>query len=262
MTSVVKKTMTKKDKDKKDIIKFPTLAERDRIRKKQAQEKEFRKDYKASKTGSSEPFFKFGNIPPFTLAISAIFVFIHIITNLALDFTTKGALINTLSFIPQTITSSGQWTVFTPFTPLTYNFLHAGWVDLGFNILMGLALGTFVEKMFSTKTTIKFYFLCGIGGAAAFFLFNPNTATPLIGASPAISGLFAATLLMMVESGRLGPLTGKFANKGPWPIIFIWVGIMIFIGLVFGGTTWQAHLAGFLTGAGLYHFMRKEKLRL
>ena len=67
---------------------------------------------------------------------------------------------------------------------------------------------------------------------------------------------------MMYEQGRLGALTGKLGNKGPWPLIFIWAGIMAFIGIVFGGIAWEAHLGGFLTGALLYRLMRTNKLRL
>jgi len=116
--------------------------------------------------------------------------------------------------------------------------------------------------MMSTKTTIKFYFLCGAAGAIIYFALNPSVSYPVIGASGSISGLFAAALMIMYEQGRLGALTGKLANKGPWPIIFIWAAVMSFIGIIFNGIAWEAHLGGFLLGAILYHLMRKGKLRL
>ena len=127
---------------------------------------------------------------------------------------------------------------------------------------MGLALGTFVEKMFSTPTTIKFYFLCGMAGALIFFILQPFDYAPMIGASASISGLFAAAILMMYEQGRFGMLPPKLAKKGPWPIVFIWAAIMTLIGIIGGGVAWEAHLGGFLTGAILYHLMRTNKLRL
>jgi membrane associated rhomboid family serine protease len=249
------------EQDKKEkVVKFPTLAERDRIRKKQEREEnEWRKAYRKQ---NSEPFFNFDNIPPFALYISIAYVAIHLITTLFMGDIARFSLINQWGFVPSAFTDSGGFDLLRLLTPITYNFLHGDWTHIGFNVLMGLALGTFVEKMFSTPTTIKYYFLCGLGGVLIFFAFNPTSDAPVIGASGAISGLFAAALLMMYEQGRLGRLTGKLANKGPWPIIFIWAGIMSFIGIAFGGIAWEAHLGGFLTGALLYRLMRTEKLRL
>jgi len=249
------------DKDPKEkIVKFPTLAERDRIRKKQqAEENAHRKEYRKQ---NEEPFFNFGNIPPFTKIIMLLLVVIHAIMAFAIDDLTRLKIINDWGFIPAAFTGATGFDIRVLLTPITYNFIHSDWVHLGFNVLMGLALCTFVEKMFSTVTTIRFFFICGIAGALAFFALNPSSSTVVIGASGSISGLFAAALLMMYEQGRLGAFTGKLANKGPWPIILIWAGIMAFIGIAFGGVAWEAHLGGFLSGAALYHFMRSGKLRL
>jgi len=250
-------------KDKKEkIVKFPTLAERDRIRKKQQAEESYRKSYKASRAGDEQPFFNFGNIPPFIKIITVVFVAIHAITSFVLEDATRLKLIYEFGFIPSKFLGGQGWNALALFTPITYNFIHADWMHIGFNALMGLALGTFVERMFSTKTTIKFFFLCGIGGALSFFILHPAADTPVIGASGSISGLFAAAILMMYEQGKLGALTGRLANKGPWPLIFIWAAVMAFIGIAFGGIAWEAHLGGFLTGAMLYRLMRTNKLRL
>jgi len=259
-------------KDPKKVVKFPTLAERDRIRKKQQDEENaWRKSYKKQSDANrrfvrtpkeGEPFFNFGNIPPFAMYISIAYVAVHLITTLFMGDIARFGLINEWGFVSSSFSDSGGFNLLKLLTPFTYNFLHGDWTHLGFNVLMGLAMGTFVEKMFSTPTTIKFYFLCGLGGVAVYFILNFNVDTPVIGASGAISGLFAASILMMYEQGRLGRMTGKLGNKGPWPIIFIWAAIMSFIGIVFGGIAWEAHLGGFLTGAVLYRLMRTEKLRL
>ncbi|MFK7840145.1 MAG: rhomboid family intramembrane serine protease [Bdellovibrionales bacterium] len=252
-----------KQGDKKEkIVKFPSLAERDRIRKKQNEEKEYRKSYKSKRAANNEPFFNFGKIPPFTKIIITSIVIIHMILSVFIDDSTRLQLIQDFGFTATKFLGGEGWNALALITPITYNFLHGDWVHLGFNALMGLALCTFVERMFSTPTVIKYFFLCGIGGAAVYYLINIGSSAPVIGASGSISGLFAAALLMMYEQGRFGAFTGKFANKGPWPLIWIWAGIMTFIGLVFGGVAWEAHLGGFLTGALLYHLMRKGKLRL
>lgn len=249
-----------KDKNPDKVVEFPTLAERDRIRKKQqAAEKQEKKQ----QNGANEPFFNFGKIPPFTKTITAALILIHAAITFGLDKLTALELINKWGFIPSNFTAPESWNWLTLLTPITYNFIHSDWTHLGFNAIMCLALCTFVERMFSTKTTIRFFFLCGALGAAVFFVLNPTTESPVIGASGSISGLFAAALMMMYEQGRMGKFTGKLANKGPWPIIAIWAGIMIFIGMISGGSVaWEAHLGGFLAGAVLYSLMRTEKLRL
>ncbi len=253
-----------KDNNPEKVVKFPTLAERDRIRKKQqAEEKAHRKAYKDAQNSTDEPFFNFGKIPPFTKAITAALVIIHAAITFGLDKLTTLKIINEWGFIPANFTVTDNWNWLTLLTPITYNFIHSDWTHVGFNAIMCLALCTFVERMFSTKTTIRFFFLCGILGVAFFFALNPTTETPVIGASGSISGLFAAALLMMYEQGRMGSFTGKLANKGPWPIILIWTAIMVFIGVISGGSiAWEAHLGGFLAGAGLYRLMRTNKLRL
>lgn len=254
--------------EKEKVVKFPTLAERDRIRKKQnakekAEESAHRKAYKAQKSASEEPFFNFGNIPPFAKFITIALIAVHVTMVLLLDDGARLQAINDWGFIPAGFTGAGGFNPLRLLTPITYNFIHSDWTHLGFNALMGIALCTFVEKMFSTKTTIRFFFLCGVGGVAIFFAINPTTTTPVIGASGSISGLFAATMMMLYEQGRMGKLTGKLANKGPWPIILIWAGIMALLGVISGGSiAWEAHVGGFLTGAILYRLMRTGKLRL
>ncbi|MGH1397611.1 MAG: rhomboid family intramembrane serine protease [Alphaproteobacteria bacterium] len=249
--------MTKKNDNNKDIIKFPTLAERDRIRKKQNKEKEWRKEYKKK---NHEPFFKFGNIPPFTGAMTAILIFIHVVLNFALPYELRGQALETFAFTPAKII--GDFSLTTLLTPITYTLFHGDWMHLGFNAIMLLALGTFTERMFSTPTTIKFFALSTIGGALAYFILNPTTPTPVIGASGAINGLFAAVLMMLHEQGRIPNPSQKNSLKGAWKIIGIWAGISLLFGLMGGGIAWQAHLGGLLTGATLYTLMRKRKLRL
>lgn len=244
-------------KKPKKIVKFPTLAERDRIRKQQDKDKS-----QTRKSSNTEPFFNFGNIPPFAKFITIALIATHLLAAILLDDGEKLRLIFTFGFIPGMFTGTFEWSWAAPLSPILYNFIHSDWTHVGFNAIMGLALCTFVEKMFSTQTTIKFFFLCGIGGAAIYFILNPTTHAPVIGASGSTSGLFAAALMMMYEQGRFGAFTGKFANKGPWPIIGIWTAIMVLLGLLSGGIAWEAHIGGFLTGSALYYLMRTNRLRL
>ncbi|MGB0720404.1 MAG: rhomboid family intramembrane serine protease [Bdellovibrionales bacterium] len=253
--------------DSEKIVKFPTLAERDRIRKKQAKENEWRKSYKREQAekranNNNEPFFKFGNITPFTKYLVISFIAVQILTGFVLDDAQTLKTVYTFGFIPGAFTGTYDWHWTALLTPITYNFLHGGWVHLAFNAIMTVALGTFTEKLLGTRTSIKIFFLCGIAGALAYFIVNPYSITPVIGASGSISGFFAIILITLYEQNRFGALSAKFRGKGPWPIIIIWAAIMTLIGLIGGGIAWEAHLGGFLAGAALFQGLRYGKIRL
>lgn len=243
------------DTPKKKIVRFPSLAERDRIRKQQ------NKQEKLERNTGKEPFFNFGAIPPFIKYSVLVLFLIHAALALGVSPQTRVMIIETYGLIPLKFTGA-PLTLTTLLSPVTYSFLHVSWVHLTFNAIMLLAMGTFVERMYGAMTTLKLSLLCGIGGAVAFCLMHPFSTATVIGASGAISGLFAASIMIMYEQGRLGALTGRLANKGPWPLILIWAAILVLIGLIGGGIAWEAHLGGFLTGATLFHFMRKGKLKL
>ncbi|MEZ5919619.1 MAG: rhomboid family intramembrane serine protease [Alphaproteobacteria bacterium] len=162
-------------------------------------------------------------------------------------------------FIPGAFTGTyeGHWTNWL--SPFTHMLIHGGWMHMAINALMGLALCTFFERHFGTRTAVLFVLLCGLSGALIYFVLNPFTTAPVIGASGATSGLFAAVLLLLSQNGQMG----QIGRKGPWPVIAIWAVLMTLIGLIGGGgIAWQAHLGGFLAGAGLTALMLKGKLKL
>lgn len=253
--------MTEKKNGKK-IVKFPSFAERDQIRKKQQQESEWRSQYKSLRSNDSgQPFFKFGNIPLFAKFLSIALFLTHAAASVFLDDGMRLQAIYDFAFVPGAFTGQHDWQWWTPLTVLSYNFLHSGWTHMIFNALMALALGSFFEKTLNGPAMLKLFFLSGVGGALIFFVLNPGSTVPVIGASGSVSGLFAAAIMLMYEQGRFGALTGKLAGRGPWPLIAIWAGVLVLFGMMGDDIAWQAHLGGFLSGAGLYHLMRKGHLR-
>jgi len=79
---------------------------------------------------------------------------------------------------------------------VTYMFLHS-WDWLGHllvNMLMFWMFGTEVERVWGTRTFVKYYFLCGIGGAITTCLVFRDSNT--IGASGAVFGVMLAYGLM------------------------------------------------------------------
>ena len=82
------------------------------------------------------------------------------------------------------------------FQPLTYMFLHANFLHIFFNMFTLWMFGTEIEYSWGSKEFLKFYLLCGIGGALFSLVFNPNMTYPIIGASGAIYGVLVAYWLM------------------------------------------------------------------
>lgn len=147
-------------------------------------------------------------------------------------------LYNYLAFVPLDI-------IGRPWTVLTYMFAHGGFMHLFFNMLGLFFFGPPLEARWGSREFIKFYVICGIGGAALSFLFAPHS--PIIGASAAVFGVMLA-----------------FAMNWPEMPIYIWgifpiqARVLVLILAVFSllsafggssdGTAHFAHLGGFAAG--------------
>jgi membrane associated rhomboid family serine protease len=278
----------KTPKDKSEIVRFPTLKERDRIarEKREAEEAAAKKangsrwnaSYKSSRWGSGdgsgvsprssgnsgfqgghEPFLKIGNIPPFAKWMALLLLVIHTLLSFVLSDATVWDLRMMFTFIPGVFTGSEPMlSLFSVLSPVTHMLFHADWMHVLVNSLMMLAFCSFVEKRLGSKIAIFFFITGGIGGAFVYFILNPLTPVQLLGASSGISSLFGVAMLALhAERGQM------MGIGSPWKMVLLWSAIMIGIGLLSGGDiAWQAHLGGFLTGVLLYRQMQKGKLRI
>ena len=89
-----------------------------------------------------------------------------------------------------------------PWTLVTYMFLHGGMTHILLNMLMLLCFGPRLEERLGSRTFLRYYLGCGIGGAVL------SVATPysmIVGASGAIFGVVAG-----------------FARYWPRERIYIW----------------------------------------
>ena len=136
--------------------------------------------------------------------------------------------------------------------PITYQFIHGGWMHLGINMLTLAAFGAPVERLLGVRRFVAFYLVCGIVAGAVHILVYPDSPDPVVGASGAISGVFGAVLMLMRYVGSLTSLL---------PVAGIWIGLNVFFGL-FGGApgaggesiAWVAHIAGFVFGLAAIRF--------
>jgi len=79
--------------------------------------------------------------------------------------------------------------ILRPWGPLTYMFLHGSLGHLFFNMLMLFFFGPPLEARWGEREFLKFYVICGLGGAALSYLFLPAS---IIGASAALYGVMLA----------------------------------------------------------------------
>ncbi|MEX1182687.1 MAG: rhomboid family intramembrane serine protease [Gemmatimonadota bacterium] len=80
-----------------------------------------------------------------------------------------------------------------PWTIVTYMFAHGGFMHLFWNMLGLFFFGPPLEGRWGSREFLKFYFICGLGGAALSFLFA--FGSPIIGASAAVYGVMLAFAL-------------------------------------------------------------------
>jgi len=244
------------DGDDDNVVRMPTLAERDRMRKEE--EKEWRRKYKKGKQAQSVPFFNAGKIPLLTRIIIGLLIAVHLLLYLLLDNGQRLGIFYLLGFVPAYYTGAQEWSWFAIAGPFTHIFIHGSWMHLVFNVMMMLVMGLFTEKTFGPKRMLSFFIICGLSGALFYFLLNPFLDQPVIGASGAISGLFGIVILHMSSTGMLGQL----GQRGPWPLLLLWIALITGMGILAGDVAWQAHLGGFLAGIGLYYGMKKGLIRL
>lgn len=246
----------KEEAQEETVLRFPTLAERDRLRRERLEEE---KRQGQAAQPKSPPFLNIGKITPFARFLVVAIWLVHLPLYLLFDSGERLEAFYVAGFVPGYFTGAlDGFPWYAPLGVITHIFIHGGWMHVVFNTVMGLALGIFFERAFGPRTTALFFFACGIAGALFYFLLAPFATVPVVGASGAISGFFAAVIMMLHEQGQMGPI----GRRGPWPILGFWLIFMVLVGFLSGeNMAWQAHIGGFVAGAGLYYLLRTGRIR-
>ncbi|MBN6778695.1 rhomboid family intramembrane serine protease [Pseudoclavibacter alba] len=126
------------------------------------------------------------------------------------------------------------WLGFELWRFLSYAFVHGGLLHFAFNLLSLWIFGRAVEEVLGGWRYWIIFIVTAIGGATAVAFLAPMHA--VIGASGAVFGLMGAYLVIM-----------RRAKLNPTALIVL-VAINLGLGFFFGGSSWQAHLGGFLVG--------------
>ncbi len=124
---------------------------------------------------------------------------------------------------------------FEPWRLFTVALVHSGLWHLGLNMLALFMIGRTLEPILGRARFVTLYLLSTLGGSVAVALLS--FATPVVGASGAIFGLFGALLII-----------GRHLGANVMSIAII-LGINLVIGFLPGyNVSWQAHVGGLLTG--------------
>ncbi|MDY0296486.1 MAG: rhomboid family intramembrane serine protease [Acidobacteriota bacterium] len=143
-------------------------------------------------------------------------------------------------------------------------FMHGSLMHLVGNMLFLWIFGNNIEDRLGPWLYLPFYLACGVGASLLHVLFHPNSLTPVIGASGAVSGVMGAYLLLFPRA-KVRSLLFIFVLV---TFVDIPAGVFLVIWFVFqfsyiggGGIAWAAHVGGFLLGMLLIHIWRRTQPR-
>ena len=206
---------------------------------------------------------------PATIALagsSVLVWFVSIIAS-AFDLHALWEFVNFgMALIPARLTGEAMWqgpALPAFLTPVSMTFVHGGLGHLFLNMVFLLFIGRFVEGLLGTGRFLALYFASGIAGAILETVLAPASVIPHVGASGAISGVFAAYAMIF---GRRAASTSERGRA--LQLAAVWIGLQLVIGFVFnsggeggGGIAIWAHVGGFLAGLILALPLAKDALR-
>ncbi len=196
------------------------------------------------KQKNEESIFTYGK--PF---ITYLLIAINTLLFLLLEF--KGGSENTSTLIEfgaklNPLIVDGEW-----WRLITSMFLHIGILHFVSNMLFLYYFGSLAERIYGSFRFLVVYFLAGIGGSIASFVFVANISA---GASGALYGLLGAFIYFGIFHKRI-----FFQTIGS--NILVLLGINIILGFTLPQLDVSAHFGGLIAGfiaAGIIHFPKKR----
>jgi membrane associated rhomboid family serine protease len=159
---------------------------------------------------------------------------------------------------------SGSFLSGPTFSLLSHQFLHAGWLHIGFNMLYLWIFGNNIEDVLGRVPYLAFYLIGGVVAAlseVAFQLVSGGSLDgPLVGASGAISAVLGAYLVWFPRARVLSVVyLGLFFQLARVPAVLV-LGLFFVLQLLagvaalsapasVGGVAYFAHIGGFVAGA-------------
>lgn len=196
-----------------------------------------------------------------TLLLACVAVFLYQTTLSGPDFTqflVRYALIPRL-LLGEPVDTTGYSPLPAPVTLVTSLFVHSDTAHLVLNMIVLISFGAIVERALGSWRMAVIYFTAGIAGGLLHAAIEPNSLVPVVGASGALSGVFA-TAFLLEPRGRI------FLLFIPMPY---WLGMIVFVVahaafIATGwspGIAWLAHVGGLLGGFAVTAVLAPKLLR-
>ena len=158
-------------------------------------------------------------------------------------------------------------------TLVTSMFFHGDLIHLFGNMIFLLVFGRRVENQLERLNFLPFYLTAGISAALAHMLMEPNSSSPLIGASGAISGVLGAFFIcnpraritLVLEPVLIYFLRRLTIRLPAWIFLPVWFFLQISMGLRHPGSNvaFWAHVGGFLVGViiaiAMYNYLPQRE---
>lgn len=162
--------------------------------------------------------------------------------------------------LPDGVAGVSSW-----LTLLTYQFLHGSWEHVIFNMLFLWVFGDNLEDAFGHLRFLGAYLLCGVVGGLVHAVIQPDSATLVVGASGAVSGVLGGYLVLYPRARLL--VLAFFIIPVRLPALLV-IGTFFAQDLLWALTNsptamsiavW-AHIGGFATGAFLAWRYRRRNI--
>lgn len=151
-------------------------------------------------------------------------------------------------------------------TYVTYAFLHANWLHLLGNMAFLWVFGDNIEDALGHARYLIFYLLCAAAAAFVHGSVNPQSYTPLIGASGAVAGVVGGYLVLhpraklwILAFGRIPLRLSAAFVLGAWALFQVY---NVIVADPSATTAWWAHLGGLVIGALLVIMFRRHGVAL
>lgn len=165
------------------------------------------------------------------------------------------------ALVPGRTRHTGDWSGL-----FSYMFLHGGWWHLLGNAYFLYTFGDNIEDLFGRVRFAVFFVVTGLLAGLIHYWFATNTATPVVGASGAISGVLAAYLWAFPRQRLFQTVLFIQLEIPMWAYLFVWVAYHVVMALFGTGAgaeevAWFAHLGGFLVGIAVTPLLLRVRRR-
>lgn len=185
-------------------------------------------------------------------AINIVVALIMLIPGLYEPLTIAGALIPARFSMGDAVFGDVGYMLPPLLTPISSAFLHGGILHVALNMLMLLMVGANLERVLGSKGIAIIYAAGIFAAAAAQIASDPQSAVPVVGASGAISALFASHMQLFPRNRpkAWGAVSGKLVHS--LQLLAAWIAFNLMMGFVGPGigvniAIW-AHIGGFIAG--------------